>query len=151
MIPEAVKIWRKSSYDEGVAIGYNDLGQNSRDNKKYAEAKLYYKKALELANTLNMKVAKIYIPINMGVLSLDNEEWILAQRQFEKALALAKKTRNIDLIAQAQYGLSRALNSLGHIERARPALKEAIALYKRLQHNDLPQAEKFLAKINQAE
>ncbi|MEP6948544.1 MAG: tetratricopeptide repeat protein [Ginsengibacter sp.] len=147
-LTEAVGFWEKSSDDYGVATGYNDLGVIARENMKYSEAKQYYQKALKLAETLDMVHAKIYIPINMGVLLLDGKQWALASRRFKTALKLAEEDGSLDLIAQAQYGLSRALYAQGDFEKARSACKESVILYKRIQHTDLPKAEQFFAKIN---
>ncbi len=148
-LKKALAIRRDLGANREVAFALNSLGQLARERKQHEVAEQCYREALAIASGIDDKAAQSIIIGNLGELAIDRKEWIKALELFEQALPLAQKVGSLELIADAKFGIAR----VWHVEKraehdlVRQFAQEALAIYEKLQHKDLPRVKKFAAKL----
>jgi len=154
LFEETVAGWHSLGFNERMAILFNEVailfnkvGKMSHEIEAYDKAERAYCKALELARKIDDKERQAGQCGNLGGLALDREQWAEARQWYEREPALAREVGRVELIAHAQYGLSRAWEAEGRADLALPLAQETLKIYERLQHRDLAEARELVERL----
>ncbi|HEV7889233.1 MAG TPA: tetratricopeptide repeat protein [Pyrinomonadaceae bacterium] len=146
LLQDALTSWRDLKNDSWLASVLNSLGNLERRREHYDAAERYYREVLELCEKLESK-ERMTVYGSLGLLALDRERWAEAREWFEKELSLARGIGRQDLIAHAQSGLARVHEAEQQPAFALPLAQEALAVYERLYHRDLPATRKLVERL----
>jgi tetratricopeptide (TPR) repeat protein len=149
LLQDALTIWHDLKMDQDITSVLNDLGELEHERKHYDAAERYYHEALTLTEKSEWKEDIAIQYSNLGLLAFDREQWAEAREWFEKELPLAREIGRKDLIADAQYGLSRAHEAEGRPDLALPLAQEALVIYERLHHRDLPLTRELVERLKE--
>jgi tetratricopeptide (TPR) repeat protein len=147
LLQEALTIRRSLGMDSGVVTLLNDLSTLARKCNDYDGAARYLRQALELVEEQDLGELRACTSKNLGLLELARNQWAEAHSWFGQALLLAKEIGRGDLVADIRYGLALACEAEGRMDLALPLAQEALAIYERLQHRDLAEAQELVERL----
>ncbi len=122
-------------------------GEITNSKKKILEAQKDFVEAVRIALKNNRKEdASVYMG-NLATIALKQRKWERLAGLAKTALDLAKEYGQQDEIARENLHLAIAYLNLGYgrAEGLEPS-QQAVEIYKRLKHKDLPVAEAILAE-----
>jgi tetratricopeptide (TPR) repeat protein len=147
---QALKIFRDLGEDEDVIIVLDDLGKLASEHKEYDAAHQHYREALELSWHIEDQEKQSFYSGKIGKLMMERKRSAEARQWFIQERDLAEGIGQVDLIAQAKYGIALTWEAEGFPKQALPLAQEALAIYERLQHRDLAQTRELVARLTAA-
>jgi len=133
-----------------AAIGLNDLAGVKRASGDLCGAEADSREALRLARKLGYGESIATYTGNLAELALNRTDWLAAEHLAIEALVLSKDAGRLLLIAANHHTLAEALRQQQRAAEALPHAQEAVAIYTRLRHPNLAEAEATLAACEAA-
>lgn len=132
-------------YHQAVAL--SDLGDITQQQAKYAEAEQYYREALALAKQIDDVDGQASYTRNLAKLALACKDHAQARAWLAQAMPLAQLVRQQGLIGDIKYWLAQVCEAEGKRNEALSLAQEAVAIYMQLGHQELAEAQAFLARL----
>lgn len=143
---QVLALWRSLDPEsQEVAIALNGLAVVKRESGDLIAAEADYREALRLARRIGNREGIAVHTGNLAELALDRQDWSAAERLATEALELAKGVGRVEMIAFNHRTLAEALRRQQRAAEALPHAQEAVAIFTRLRHRALAEAEATLA------
>ena len=113
-----------------ISIAYY-LGNNKLNQGDYAQAKVLYQQALQLAYQLDEREQCSQLLANLGVVAVELGIYTQADECFQKALVVARQYGYYELIAKLLFYLGVSLAERGNYVQAEAYFQESLTLARR--------------------
>jgi CHAT domain-containing protein len=114
-----------------VAVSLADIAGAVAEEKRYAKAKTFYRRALETYRAADDISGEGHILARLGRLQAKQGLYSQAIASLEQANALKEKTGEVEDIARIQYELSFVYRRLDRLEEARAAIEKTIEIIEK--------------------
>ncbi len=122
-----------------------ELGETENSETNYSNAEIHINEALRIANKISYTEAKAKYKGNLARLALKCNDWSKAIILANEALIEAKDIGDQEELARSNLVLASAYLQLGYVgNKGLETSQEAVEIFTRLRHKDLPLAEKLL-------
>lgn len=149
LLGESLKIRRTLNADREVAFVLISLAHLAQEQKNYRVAEEYFLDALKLGKNVSDIAIQASVQSYLGELDVERRQWSKARKWFEDAMPMAKEVGRVELIARIQYGHACVQEAKGRLETALQLAEEALRIYEKLQHGNLPTVLQFVEKLEE--
>ncbi len=143
----ALAVYRDFARHDDQAIVLKDLGELAQKQANYAEAEQYYREALTLAQKIDYVDGQATYLGNLAALALERKDYVQARVWLAQAMPLAQLIGRKSLIGSHKYDLAQVCEAEGKHDEALSLAQEAVAIYMQLGHQELAEAQAFLARL----
>jgi class 3 adenylate cyclase/predicted ATPase len=131
-----LRISRQIGDRQGQSRACCDLGETARQVGEYDKARQYYIQSLNIARQIGDQSMEAIVSNNLGMVLYREGDHQSAREHAEFALSLNHSIGQRIKEGYAQVLLGRAYSGLGDWETALGAYREAVIIFKRVDHND---------------
>jgi len=143
---EALRLSKKTKWDKGLAISYNNIGNSYLDRGKHSEAIDYYLKSLDYSAKF-LKNRHITL-MNISNIYLREKNFVLSQKYINESYQIAKKTNDLETLAFCYYQMGLIARDQHKNKEAKAFFEKSLTIFKK--RNDLFQIAEltnFLAEV----
>ncbi len=148
---EALELDRATTLEnEDVATGLNYRAEVERASGDFTSAERDFQEALRIAKKVNYREGVVSYTGNLANLALDQNQWIEAEEWAREALSLSEALGRLESIAINCALLSKAFARQGRQIEGLPYAQRAVAIFTKLRHRDLAEAQATLKECEDA-
>ncbi len=144
---EGLILARQIGHREMISKILINLGSTTQKQGNYAQAEIYLNEASNLAHQIGRPQIMANVLYERGNLYLSRQELEAAESTFGKMLTVIPEGAQ-DLIALAQYGLSRVAAAQGNIANARKTGEISVATLKKIGDRRAQEVSDWLSSLN---